>query len=299
MTDRADIYQDVTDRIVAALNEGVRPWDKPWTSKGTTRPLRHNGVPYRGINVLILWMTATAAGYLSPFWMTFKQAAELGGHVRKGAKATRVVYAGTREIEEEGDDGGSVSQSIRFMKTFYVFSADQIEGLPSAYYVPEEELPPAPARIEAAERFLANVPATVEHGGNQAFYRITTDEIRLPEFEAFRDAEQYYSTRAHETVHWTRHPSRLDRDFGRQQWGDEGYAQEELVAELGAAFLGADLGFRPDHIIDHAAYIASWLQALKNDKRFIFKAAAAAQRAVDLIHSFQPDRQEGTEEAAA
>jgi len=147
-------------------------------------------------------------------------------------------------------------------------------------------------RIEGAEEFFAAIPADIRHGGGRAFYSITDDYIRLPPYEAFENVEAYYSTRAHETTHWTRHPSRLDRDFGRKRWGDEGYAMEELVAEIAAAFVGADLGITPMVLDSHAAYVASWLKVLKNDKRAIVTAASLASKAADFLATFQQAHQE-------
>ena len=139
-------------------------------------------------------------------------------------------------------------------------------------------------RLEFAERFFASTKATIQHGGNRAFYSPDRDIVQMPELHTFRDAESYYATLAHEMTHWTRHSSRLDRDLGRKRFADAGYAMEELVAEIGAAFLCADLGITPETRDDHAAYIASWLQVLKNDKRAIFTAASHAQKAADYLH---------------
>ena len=167
-----------------------------------------------------------------------------------------------------------------------MFNVEQIDGLPEHYYATEPL--PVSERLEHADDFFRNTAAEIRTGGNRAFYAIGEDYIQMPPFEAFRDAESHAATLSHEAVHWTRHSSRLARDFGRKQWGDEGYAKEELVAELGSAFLCADLGITPDVRDDHAAYIASWLEVLKNDKRFIFTAASYAQKAADYLHSLQP-----------
>ncbi|MGC2463219.1 MAG: zincin-like metallopeptidase domain-containing protein [Steroidobacteraceae bacterium] len=142
-------------------------------------------------------------------------------------------------------------------------------------------------RIAVAESFAANTEATLRHGGNRAYYSVTDDYVQMPPFECFRDAESYYATLLHELTHYTRHPSRLEREFGRKRWGDAGYAAEELVAELGAAFLCADLGVTAEPRDDHASYLASWLDVLKRDKRAIFTAAAHAQRAADYLHGLQ------------
>ena len=169
---------------------------------------------------------------------------------------------------------------------------EQAEGLPAHYFAQPENPLPLSARIENADRFMTNTAATIHHGGSSAFYAPSRDIIQLPLFEAFKDKESYYSTALHELTHWTKHERRLDRDFGRQKFGDAGYAREELVAELGAAFLCADLGITPEIREDHAAYLGHWLTALKEDKRAIFSAAAHAQRAADFLYSLQPQQKE-------
>ena len=289
-----DVYSRITDRIVASLEQGVRPWHRPWNAEHAagriTRPLRHNGQPYSGINVVMLWMEAVEAGYSAPIWMTFRQAKELGAHVRKGEHGATVVYASTfRKTEEDKETGEEVERDIPFMKGYRVFNVEQIEGLPAHYYASAVAPVLEPAQRDArAEAFFANTGVAIRHGGNQAYYAIGSDRIQMPPFESFRDAESYYATLAHETTHWTRAKHRLDRDFGRKRWGDAGYAMEELVAELGAAFLCADLDLTPEVREDHAAYIQSWLEVLKDDKRAVFTAAAHAQRAADFLHSLQP-----------
>ena len=175
-----------------------------------------------------------------------------------------------------------------FLKSYSVFNAEQIDGLPARYYAQAEPRLHPVERVERAERFFGRTGADIRHGGSMAYYAPQPDCIQMPAFESFRDAESYYATLAHEVTHWTRHASRLAREFGRERWGDEGYSMEELVAELGAAFLCADLGLTPEVREDHAAYIASWLKVLRNDKRAVFTAAAHAQRAADYLHRFQP-----------
>jgi antirestriction protein ArdC len=296
---KADIYEKVTNRIIADLEQGELTWLKPWSSGNMegriVRPLRHNGLPYCGINVLMLWSAAVESGYASPFWMTFKQAQELGAHVRKGEQGSLVVYANTITKTEEGENGQDEERKIPFMKGYTVFNVEQIEGLPEHYAAKPEAVIDAAQRIDHAESFFAASGADIRHGGNSAHYSGGTDHVQMPAFEAFRSPESYYATLAHELTHWTKHPKRLDRDFGRKKWGDEGYAKEELVAELGAAFLCADLALTPEPGMDHAAYIQSWLKVLKEDKRAIFSAAAHAQRAADFLHGFQsqPQQQEG------
>ena len=288
-TPKADIYTRITNQIITALETGVRPWVKPWHSDHAagriTRPLRHNGEPYSDINILSLWSSATVQGFTSPTWMTFRQTKELKAKVRKGEKGSLVVYANKITRTEENENGDEVEHAIPFLKGYTVFNVEQIEGLPERFYEkPEPRFDPV-QRTEHAEEFFKNTGADIRHGGNRAFYAIHPNYVQMPPFEAFRDAESYYATLAHEVTHWTRHPSRLDREFGRKKYGDEGYAKEELVAELGAAFLCADLEITLEARDDHASYIASWLKALKDDKRAIFHAAAHAQRAVDFLHS--------------
>jgi antirestriction protein ArdC len=294
---KTDIYERVTAQIVASLEQGVRPWLKPWNAEHAagriTRPLRGNGVPYQGINVLMLWGAAVERGYAAPIWMTFKQALELGGCVRKGERGNLVVYASTfSRTETDGDSGEESERDIPFLKGYTVFNVEQIDGLPAHFTAPAEAVLDPVQRIAQAEQFFSATGATVRHGGNQAYYRMASDFVQMPFFETFRDAESYYATLAHELTHWTRHPSRLDRSFGRKRFGDEGYAMEELVAELGAAFLSADLGLTPEPREDHAAYIGNWLNVLKNDKRAIFTAASHAQRAADFIAAFAAPAQQ-------
>lgn len=293
-TTRADVYTRVTDKIVADLETGVRPWFKPWSAEHAagriTRPLRANGQAYKGINVLALWCDAELKGFVCPIWMTYKQSQELGGQVRKGERGSLVVYADKIKRTETDDKGETFDHEILFMKGYTVFNCEQIEGLPAHYYATAAQPAlPLPERIEAAETFATNSGAAIRHGGNRAFYSITDDYVQMPPFECFRDRESYYATLLHELTHWTRHESRLNREFGRKRWGDAGYATEELVAELGSAFLCADLGITPEVREDHAAYLATWLEVLKQDKRAIFSAAAHAQRAADFLNGLRSD----------
>jgi len=304
---RTDVYQKITDQIVAALEQGVRPWHQPWNAEHSagriTRPLRGNGVAYQGINVVMLWSAAIARGFAAPFWMTFKQAKELGAHVRKGEEGSLVVYADKiiRKVVPDATDaeaGEEAERAIPFMKGYTVFNVEQIEGLPEHYYGKPQARTDSVQRIASADAFFAATGANVVHGGSRACYVPSTDNIHMPCIDFFRDAESYYATLAHETTHWTRHKSRLDRDFGRKRFGDEGYAMEELVAELGAAFLAADLELTPEVRDDHASYIASWIKVLKNDKRAIFTASSHAQRAADFLHGLQRPQDAAEAEAA-
>ena len=297
MTEKQDVYSRVTDKIIADIEGGNLTWLQPWQAGHkagpVSRPLRAGGVPYRGVNVLMLWAAAMEKGYACPLWLTYKQAAELGGQVRKGEKGSLVVYANTFTKTGTDEQGAEVETEIPFMKGYTVFNAEQIDGLPAHFYATLPPLNNEIARLESAERFFASTRATIQHGGARAFYSYDRDIMQMPELQAFRDAESYYATLAHEATHWTRHPSRLDRDLGRKRFADAGYAMEELVAEIGAAFLCADLGITPETRDDHAAYIVSWLQVLKNDKRAIFTAASHAQKAADYLHSLQPQAATG------
>lgn len=290
-----DIYQRVTNKIIADLEQGELTWLKPWSAGNTegriVKPLRNNGVPYNGINILMLWGAAIEGGFLSPYWMTYKQAKEMGAHVKKGERGNLVVYANTITKTEETENGEEEERTIPFMKGYTVFNVEQIEGLPERFYVKPEPLIDPAQRIEHADAFFAATGADIRHGGNSAHYNGGSDHVQMPCFEAFRNPESYYATLAHEVTHWTKHPKRLDRELGRKRWGDEGYAREELVAELGAAFLCADLELTPEPREDHAAYIQSWLKVLKEDKRAIFSAAAHAQRAADYLHSLQTEEE--------
>lgn len=286
-----DVYTRITNRIIEDLENGVKSWTKPWSAANTEGrillPKRHNGHSYQGINILSLWSSALDQGFTSATWMTYKQAKELGGNVIKGEKGSLVVYANTLSRTEENDQGEEIELQIPYMKGYSVFNVEQIEGLPETYYDKPEPVDSPVQRIDHADKFFSASGALIHNGGDRAYYAIGPDHIKLPFIEAFRDAESYYATLAHEITHWTRHPDRLDRSFGRKSWGDAGYAQEELVAELGAAFLCADLGLALEDRQDHSAYIASWLKVLKDDNRAIFRAAAHAQRAVNYLHGLQ------------
>ena len=289
---RADVYERITNQIIAELEKGVRPWLKPWSAEHSagriTRPLRANGIPYRGINVVMLWSAAMDKGHVAPIWITFKQAKAVGASVRKGEQGSLVVYADkiTRR-ETDADTGEESERQIPFMKGYTVFNVEQVEGLPPHFHAAAAPPTETVQRIGQAETFFAATGANVIHGGSRACYIPSTDSIHMPCIDLFKDAISYYGTRGHETIHWTRHPSRLDRDFGRKRFGDEGYAMEELVAELGAAFLCADLELTPEVREDHVSYIAWWIKVLKDDKRAIFTAAAHAQRAADFLHGLQ------------
>lgn len=291
-----DIYSSITQKIITDLEKGQLTWRKPWNSQNLAGhvmlPLRWNNIPYTGINTIMLWATAAEKNYSSPYWMTFKQAIDMKAHVRKGEKGTTVVYADKIIRQDTKEDGTSNTQQIPFLKLYTVFNANQLEGLPQSYNkLPEPTIINPEERIEEIDRYFKEMKAEIYTGCKAAYYELS-DRIEMPPFECFNNAASYYGTLAHEMTHWTKHTSRLNRDFNRKKWGDEGYAKEELVAELGSCFLGAVLGFEPVTKEEHAAYIQSWLKVLQNDNRFIIHAASQAQKAIEYMNELQT--KEGT-----
>ena len=290
-----DIYADVTQKVVDALAQGVRPWACPWRHQQAgyaVRPLRQGGVPYRGINVVLLWAASKVRGYQRGTWLTFKQAEASGGRVRKGERGELVVYASrhaTAEATGAAEDGTQqtpeAARVFGFLRSDTVFNVEQVDGLPAAEPPPPSSTSPA-TTDQRAEAFFAATGARVQHGGSRAFYAPGPDLVQLPEPAAFKDANSYTATKAHELAHWTGHRQRLGREFGRR-FGDAAYAVEELVAELCAAFICADLQIGAEPREDHAAYVADWLRVLKADSRAVFTAAAQAQLAADYLHAFQ------------
>ena len=301
---RADIYQRITDRIAAAIEVGAGKWQMPWHpgADGVAPVLPVNaatGKLYRGVNVIVLWAAAQAEGHPSAVWATYRQWAELGAQVRKGERASPVVFwkISGKEEQDDADEGAEDGHRSRvFARGYSVFNAAQVDG----YAAPALPMLPEAQRIDHAEAFFAALDADIRHGGNRACYVPALDQIRMPPFEAFRDPVAYYATLAHEATHLTGHPSRCARDLSGR-FGNESYAAEELVAELGAAFLCADLALTLEPRPDHAAYVASWLKVLRSDKRAIFTAAAKAQAAADWMHARQgaADRPKAADHAQA
>ncbi|MCB5297208.1 ArdC family protein [Yersinia intermedia] len=270
---KTDIYQTVTDSIFSALETGVKPWSCPWQRVPGMSGLPSNystGAAYSGMNIMLLWSSASEQGFSDSRWMTYKQAQVEGGQVRKGEHGTTAIFYTT--LEKENDDGET--DYIPMLKTFTVFNVEQIDGLPLSdkAVFPAETFEPLP-QVEALFR---NSGATIIEKGQNAFFQPSTDKIWLPERYLFSDAANFCATGLHELIHWSGAKSRLDREM-KGKFGSEDYAFEELIAELGSAFLMADLGIAGE--VQHESYIASWLKALKNDKRYIFKAASAASKA--------------------
>jgi antirestriction protein ArdC len=219
--------------------------------------------------------------------MTYKKAAELGAQVRKGAKSEYAFYVGavTRTEERNGEE---TERTIPFLKAYNVFNVDEIDGLPDQYRaIVAPTILDDTARIARCDEWISNIGANISHGGGRAFFQPSTDSIRLPEFSAFETAPRYYSVAFHELTHWAGHSTRLDRTKGKV-FGDPAYAFEELVAELGASYLCADLGVDSEPREDHASYIASWVAALKSDNRNIFRAASYAEKSAAFLHGRQP-----------
>lgn len=284
---RRDLFATVTEQIVSALEAGCKPWVRPWNAASpisVSRPLRSTGEPYRGINVLLLWGTALERGYCSNQWFTFMQAKAAGAHVRRGEQGAMVVFSGRVERNDDPEDESDGARERKlggmFLRAYTVFNAEQLEGLPDS--VRETTLEDSQALQTDAQQFFGRIDAEVRHGGDRAFYAPGADFVQLPPLSAFKSSDAYCATRAHELIHWTGHPSRLARQFG-QRFGDAAYAFEELVAELGAAFVCADLVIAAEARADHAGYLQSWLRVLRADKRAIFAAAAHAQRAADYL----------------
>jgi len=273
-----NLAAEVTERILSQLKAGTCPWKQPWTGTGSGLMPRNavTGRAYSGVNVLLLWSTASERGYTSPGWLTFKQALDAGGHVRKGEKGTRVVFVSTFE---KTDKTTGETERRPFLKSFTVFNRAQCDGLAL-----EGDIVLAPkhqdSRDDDSEAFLAATGAVIHHGEGRAYYRPSTDAIMLPSFETFTGADTYYGTAFHELGHWTGAESRLARTFGKR-FGDDAYAAEELVAELTSAFILAELGFAPTGY--DAAYIAHWVTFLTEHETAIMAAASAASKAVNYL----------------
>ena len=288
---RADLYQSVTDSIIAELEAGRVPWVQPWGRPETTSPLgmpknADTGRDYSGINILLLWAAAIDTRRTTQTWLTYKQALKLGGHVRKGESGTTVCYADTFIPKNEklrAQEQGTDPQAIGFLKRYTVFNADQCEGLDPSFFEGVEPLTEREA-VPIAENLIAATGADFRIGGDRAFYVPSEDFIQVPHQSAFFEQVNYYRTCFHELGHWTGHTSRLDRNLKGNK-GTKLYAKEELVAEMTTAFICAHLGIIPT--VRHADYIGSWLQVLKDDKRFVFKAASLASKAADYILKFQ------------
>lgn len=278
-----NIYQEVTEKILAKLAQGVVPWRKPWKTYGSGAMPRNavSNRPYSGANTVLLWMAAEECGYASPKWITFKGALAEGGNVRRGEKGTRVMFWSpfrkTGGSTTEADD----VRTGMIMRSYTVFNIAQCEGVDHLIDGAPKVINPD-ERDALAEEFVRTTGADVRHGESRAYYASRGDYVNLPAFEAFVGAEEYYSTAFHELTHWTGAEHRLNRTFGKR-FGDAAYSAEELVAELGSAFLCAEFGFDNATLDNSAAYLEHWQSFLKSNDRAFIAAASAASKATEFL----------------
>lgn len=281
---KRDLYAETTSRILAELKAGTLPWVKPWSqTAGMNVP--HNaatGRPYSGINVIMLWMAAQATGYATPRYLTFKQAKELGGHVKAGEHGHKVFFYKQLEVKDKNAAPESdATRMVPLLREYTVFNIDQCADLPARVVVPVSKAPRnSDARDPLIEDFLVDVGPTIRENAGEAYYVPGQDYINIPAFAAFKSAGDYYRILFHELGHWTGHKSRLDRTLKTNK-GTADYALEELVADLTSAFLCAE--FSIDGATRHADYIGHWIERLTHDPRAFFKAAAQAQKAADYL----------------
>lgn len=279
---RQDIYTQVTDTIIAALEGGVIPWRKPWSQGGAPQNFVSRR-PYRGMNAFLLSMRPNT----TPFWLTYRQAQELGGYVRKGEQGTPIIFWSVLERAVERDDEAT-TERYGYLKTWKIFNLDQCEGIASPAAEPRAFTP-----IEAAEQVVAGMPqrpGITNDGGNRAYYRPLYDSVHLPKPTLFNSPEEYYCTLFHELAHSTGHVSRLARPdlMAFDLFGGHAYSREEMVAEMTAAMLCGVTGIAPAVVENSAAYIGGWLRRLSHDKKLLIQAAALAQKAADFILAFPP-----------
>jgi antirestriction protein ArdC len=290
---RANLYQQITDTIIADLEAGRIPWVQPWGITNTSIGMPFNAVSqrrYSGINVLMLWNAIIARGFTRHAFLTFRQALALGGTVRRGEHGIGVIYTrrfipGDERRRAEAD-GREASGGIPFLKQFTVFSVDQCDGLPDKVTAPPAPIPEG-LILPQAEAMIGATGADFRIGGPSAFYSPTHDYVQVPRPDAFHEPINWHRTACHELVHWTGHGSRLDRDQ-TGSFGSVVYGKEELIAEMGAAFVCAALGIAPT--VRHADYIGSWLAIIHEDNRAILRAASAASKAADYLLAFRSER---------
>jgi antirestriction protein ArdC len=297
---RASLYDEVTARIVAEMEQGVVPWVRPWSRSAAPLGMPRSAASrkfYSGINILILWDAVIRRGFANQEWLTFRQALSLGGHVRKGEKGTVICYADSfvpKGERERAKDSGDDPSRVPFLKRFTVFNVEQCEGLP-AHITPPPVTYPETEKHPEAETLIDASGATIREECGAAFYHLGEDFIRLPPRGSFITPADFYCTALHELGHWTAHPTRLARDLAGR-FGSTAYAREELIAELTSAFLCAHLGIAPK--VRHADYLANWLAVLKADSRAIFHAASQASKASDFLLAIPQQMSAGTSVAA-
>lgn len=278
------LYQKVTDQIVAQLKNGVVPWVRPWSATaGRNTPCNAlTNRPYSGVNTLLLWQ-ASAHGFTVPRFITFKQANTCGGRIRRGQNGFKVYFVKRMQTKREDDNIDDTVKSYTILREYTVFNIDQCDGLP------DEIINPHPPKVinkderhELADEFVRQSGVDLRLGSGQAYYSPGPDCVFLPNWESFKDRDAYYNTTFHELTHWTGHKSRLDRDL-RNRFGSRAYAAEELIAELGAAYLCAEFGF--DNHVRSASYIDNWITLFNHDNRAIFTAASKANKAAEYLRS--------------
>lgn len=289
---RRDIYADITGKIIAAVEADPGKPSMPWRRSAGPLFMPVNaltGNAYNGINVVSLWVSAEAQAFATPVWATYKQWQSLGAQVRKGEKSSPVVFYKEYEAEPNPEDNADDGKR-RVARASWVFNASQVDG----FTAPDAPQPLGPIeRLAAIDAFVSATGASVVPGGERAFYRPSTDHIQMPEEALFcgtdtmTRSESYYAVLVHELTHWSGAKHRLNREFGKR-FGDQDYAAEELVAEIGSAFLCAELGITQDVRADHAQYLAQWLKLMKSDSRAVFTAAAKASEAVAFLKKLQP-----------
>ncbi|MEQ9145585.1 MAG: zincin-like metallopeptidase domain-containing protein [Parvibaculaceae bacterium] len=298
---KPSLYDEVTGRIIAELEQGRAPWVQPWGKPGANAGLglpknAFTGRSYSGVNILILWHHVVRAGFATQTWLTYRQAQEMGGHVMKGERGVTACHADTfipKAERERAERDGEEPGRVPFLKRFTLFNVEQCEGLPEEAYAGAAPLPEAEI-VQQAELLIEATGADFRVGGTKAFYVPSEDFIRVPPQPAFFEQINYYRTCFHELGHWTGHKDRLARDLSHS-FGSKPYAREELVAEMASAFVCASLSIAPT--VRHTDYIGSWLEVLKEDNRAIFRAASQASKAADFILAFQDG--ETAAEAAA
>lgn len=288
---KPSLYDEVTARIVAELEQGRVPWVQPWGKPGTKAGLglpknARTGRSYSGVNILILWHHVVRAGFSTQTWLTYRQAQEMGGQVMKGERGVTACHADTfipRAERERAEKDGEDPERVPFLKRFTLFNVEQCEGLPDEAYAGAVVLPEAEI-VPQAERLIEATGADFRIGGTKAFYVPGEDYIRVPPQPAFFEQINYYRTCFHELGHWTGNARRCARDLSHS-FGSKRYAREELVAEMCAAFVCAGLNITPT--VRHADYLGAWLEVLKEDNRAIFRAASQASKAADFILAFR------------
>jgi antirestriction protein ArdC len=293
---KSDIYARVTDEIIRAIEAGVKDYEMPWHQRAGAGLPRNasTGNLYRGVNTVALWATGQLRGYGLPYWATFRQWEKLGARIRRGEKSSVIVFYKREESSADDEDRDGAKNPRRILRGSFVFNAEQVDGW--SYPVPTHE--DRTEKLQKVDHFIESIGADVFYGSDMAYYSRKFDRIHMPNRREFIDratgtaTEGFYSVLLHEHVHWTGHSKRLDRDLSGR-FGDSSYAMEELVAELGAAFLCADLGISIHPRRDHAAYVASWLQVLRQQKTAIFTAASTATAACRYVGELSATKKRG------